>query len=68
MKSPLDTKIIELYHTARIALAGNATVPDKFERMQYVKKALKEHYPDLIKGFQFDKHIWFHITDLLRQE
>jgi len=41
----LDSKIIELYHTARIALAANSTVPDKFERMQYVKRALKEHYP-----------------------
>ena len=64
--SKLDTTIMELYQTARTALAGGPTVPDKYDRMVYVKKALKEHYPDLVKGFQFDKHIWFHITDLLR--
>lgn len=60
----LNQAISELWHVSRTALAGQATVPSKYDRMIYVKKSLKEHYPALIEGMM-SKHVWFAIEEFV---
>ena len=64
MKSPLETRIIDLYHLARTALAGMPTVPSRYDRMIYVKKELLRSYPELIAGMG-NKAVWFKIEEVL---
>jgi hypothetical protein len=62
--SPLSRAIIDLWHISRIALAGRATVPSRYDRMIYVKSELYRTYPDLVAEMSAKK-IWFAIEDTL---
>ena len=56
----LENKINFLWHISRTALAGQPYT--RHDRCVYVKKALQEHYPDLVKGMT-NKQIWLKIED-----
>lgn len=60
MKDRLTTKITELWHISRTALAGMTTVPSRWDRMQYVANELRRSYPALIKGMS-SKIVWLEI-------
>lgn len=60
----LNQAISELWHISRVALAGQATVPSKYDRMIYVKNELKRSYPELIDGMM-SKHVWFAIEEFV---
>lgn len=61
----LQAKIIELWHTSRIALAGQSSVPSRYDRMVYVKKAIIEHHKELTARVGTGKHLWFAIEDAI---
>jgi hypothetical protein len=65
MNNELTTKIIELWHTSRIALAGQSSVPSHYDRMQYVKKAIIQYHPELTVHTGQGKHLWFAIEDAI---
>lgn len=65
MNSQLNAKILELWTISRTALAGQPSVPSRYDRMIYVKKALIEYSPELTTHVGVGKHLWFAIEDAI---
>jgi hypothetical protein len=61
----LTNKIIELWHISRTALAGQSSVPSRYDRMVYVKKTLIEYNSGLLTHIGKGKHLWFAIEDAI---
>lgn len=59
----LEKTIIDLWHISRVALATQEH--GRYERMQYIKRELKERYAELIEGMTW-KQVWFKIEELTR--
>lgn len=61
----LTTKILELWHVSRTALAGQQSVPSRYDRIQYVKKPLVEYNSDMLTHIGKGKHLWFAIEEAI---
>lgn len=61
----LRDKILEYWHISRTALAGQSSVPSRYDRMVYVKKTLIEHNANLLTNIGQGKHLWFAIEDAI---
>jgi hypothetical protein len=60
MITKLNTVILQLWVTSRVALSG--LLPTKYDRMVYIKRELVKHYPDLITAHT-PKQLWVHIDE-----
>ncbi len=60
-KKPLQSKILELWHISRTALANQNIPISRYDRLLYIKNQLNKDNPELITKFS-PKQLWLEIS------
>ena len=60
-KTPLQSKILELWHISRTALANQNIPISRYDRLLYIKNQLNKDNPELITKFS-PKQLWLEIS------